>query len=142
MSAIPVIYVLVLVPAVMLAAFLDWRSRRIPNTLSAIIALAGLVYIGIEHSPATALTGLAQGVAVTLACTPIYMLRGLSAGDVKLISATSVWWIGAQWFIALASTAIAGAIVAIIYMYTTRDATHVPYAIAIAASTIGTVIAT
>jgi Flp pilus assembly protein protease CpaA len=72
---------------------------------------------------------------------PIYVLRGMSAGDVKLISVTSIWWTVSELLIAIASTAIAGAILALIYICVNRGATHVPYAIAIATSTVATVFA-
>ena len=138
MKTIPIMQLVVLIPAVFYAAFLDWKTRRIPNVLNALIAIAGIAYLGIEHSMASALGGLTQGAIAGLACMPIYLLRGMSAGDVKLISATSIWWTATQLLIALAATAIVGAILAVIYICATRDATHVPYAMAIATSTIGT----
>lgn len=138
MKTIPIMQLVVLIPAVFYAAFLDWKTRRIPNVLNALIAIAGIAYLGIEHSMASALGGLTQGAIAGLACMPIYLLRGMSAGDVKLISATSIWWTTTQLLIALAATAIVGAILAVIYICATRDATHVPYAMAIATSTIGT----
>jgi prepilin peptidase CpaA len=138
MKTIPLMQVAILIPAVFYAAFLDWKTRRIPNVLSAFIAIGGVTYLAVEHSMATALGGLTQGVIAGLACMPIYLVRGMSAGDVKLISATSIWWTATQLLIALAATAIVGAILAVIYICATRDATHVPYAMAIATSTIGT----
>ncbi len=138
MKTIPIMQLVVLIPAVFYAAFLDWKTRRIPNVLNALIAIAGIAYLGIEHSMSSALGGLTQGAIAGLACMPIYLLRGMSAGDVKLISATSIWWTATQLLIALAATAIVGAILAVIYICATRDATHVPYAMAIATSTIGT----
>jgi prepilin peptidase CpaA len=131
----------VLIPAVVLAAALDWKYRRIPNALTALIAVAGVSYLVVEYSTVAALGRIGQGVVAGLACMPIYVLRGMSAGDVKLISATSIWWTTSQLLIALASTAIVGAILAVIYLCTTRGATHVPYAIAIATSTVGTALA-
>ena len=138
MNSIPIMHLAILIPAVITAAVFDWQSRRIPNRLTAVVAIAGIVPLAIEHSAASALGGLGQGVIAGLACTPIYLLRGMSAGDVKLISATSIWWTTSQLLIALASTAIVGAILAVVYMCLTRGATHVPYAIAIAMSTVGT----
>ena len=128
----------VLIPSVLLAALLDWRTRRIPNILSIFIAVAGLAYLAFESSAVSPLQGLTQGLAAGLACMPIYIVRGMSAGDVKLIAATSVWWTTTQLLVALASTAIVGAILGVIYLCVTRGATHVPYAIAIATSTVGT----
>jgi pilus assembly protein CpaB len=111
----------VLIPAVVLAAALDWKYRRIPNALTALIAVAGVSYLVVEYSTVAALGRSGQGVVAGLACMPIYVLRGMSAGDVKLISATSIWWTTSQLLIALASTAIVGAILAVIYLCTTRS---------------------
>jgi prepilin peptidase CpaA len=140
-NSVPLIQLSVLIPSVLLAAVLDWKSRRIPNALTAFLAIAGVTYLAIEHSVASALGGVAQGAIVGLACMPIYVLRGMSAGDVKLISVTSIWWTVSELLIAIASTAIAGAILALIYICVNRGATHVPYAIAIATSTVATVFA-
>ena len=141
MNSVPLVQLAVLIPAVVLAAALDWKYRRIPNALTALIAVAGVSYLVVEYSTVAALGRIGQGVVAGLACMPIYVLRGMSAGDVKLISATSIWWTTSQLLIALASTAIVGAILAVIYLCTTRGATHVPYAIAIATSTVGTALA-
>lgn len=141
MNSVPLMQLAVLIPAVVLAAALDWKYRRIPNALTALIAVAGVSYLVVEYSTVAALGRIGQGVVAGLACMPIYVLRGMSAGDVKLISATSIWWTTSQLLIALASTAIVGAILAVIYLCTTRGATHVPYAIAIATSTVGTALA-
>lgn len=138
MTSIPMMQLAILIPAVLLAAAMDWHSRRIPNALSAFIAIAGVIYLGLDQSPSGVMTGVARGAVAGLACMPIYVLRGMSAGDVKLISATSIWWTASQLLIALVATAIVGAILAVIYVCTTRGATHVPYAIAIATSTVGT----
>ena len=140
-NSVPLMQLAVLIPAVVLAAALDWKYRRIPNALTALIAVAGVSYLVVEYSTVAALGRIGQGVVAGLACMPIYVLRGMSAGDVKLISATSIWWTTSQLLIALASTAIVGAILAVIYLCTTRGATHVPYAIAIATSTVGTALA-
>lgn len=140
-TSAPIMQLAVLIPAVLLAAAFDWKSRRIPNALTAFIAIVGVFYLVVESSPITAVGGLGQGFIAGLACMPIYVLRGMSAGDVKLISATSIWWTTSQLLVALASTAIVGAILAVIYLCSTRGATHVPYAIAIATSTVGTALA-
>ena len=140
-NSVPLMQLAGLIPGVVLAAALDWKYRRIPNALTALIAVAGVSYLVVEYSTVAALGRIGQGVVAGLACMPIYVLRGMSAGDVKLISATSIWWTTSQLLIALASTAIVGAILAVIYLCTTRGATHVPYAIAIATSTVGTALA-
>jgi prepilin peptidase CpaA len=138
MTTIPIMQLTILIPAVVLAAALDWKSRRIPNPLTVIVAVSGLVFLAVESSASAAVAGLGQGTLVGLACMPLYLLRGMSAGDVKLISATSIWWTSTQLLTALVATALAGAILATIYVCAVRGTTHVPYAIAIAASTVGT----
>ena len=70
---------------------------------------------------------------------PMYVMRGLSAGDVKLVAATSVWWSLSQLVIALAAIALSGAVLALGYLCINRGVTHIPYAVAIAASTVVTV---
>jgi Flp pilus assembly protein protease CpaA len=58
---------------------------------------------------------------------------------VKLIAATSVWWSLTQLLVALTAIALCGAVLAIGYLLISRDTSHVPYGMAIAASTVGTV---
>ncbi|MBE3027666.1 hypothetical protein GQ37_019955 [Janthinobacterium sp. BJB1] len=83
------------VPAVLLCALLagavwhDVRSRRIPNGLVFGGALAALLLHAVLTPAAgglglpAALAGLALGLALLL---PMYMLRALGAGDVKLMA--------------------------------------------------------
>ena len=140
MSSTPLMQMAILIPAVFVAAVFDWRERRIPNQLCVGIAVAGLIggmyEFGIGHLG----SGLAIGALGGLACMPLYVMRGLSAGDVKLIAATSVWWSLSQLLIALVAIAICGAVLALGYLCISRDVTHIPYAVAIAASTVATVI--
>lgn len=142
MSSISLVQMVVLVPAVVVAAVFDWRERRIPNLLCLGIALAGLIGGAYELGAAQIWSGLASGTLGGLACMPMYVMRGMSAGDVKLIAATSVWWSLAQLLIALAAIALCGAALALGYLCFSRGVTHIPYAVAIAASTVATVMVT
>lgn len=130
----------VLLPAVTIAAGYDWRVRRIPNWLVVFIAASGLLIVGVEFGPKGLASSLALGIAAGLIFMPIYIARGLTAGDVKLIAATSMWWTFAQLIVALAAIAICGAVLAVVYLCLSRGVTHVPYAMAVAASAIGTVL--
>lgn len=69
------------------AAVVDYRRRKIPNLLSLGGALLGLTlwarHDGISGLEA-GLAGWAVGAALFL---PIYLLKGLGAGDVKLMAA-------------------------------------------------------
>lgn len=132
---------LVLVPAVSAAAVFDWRERRIPNRLCLAIAVAGLLACAVEWGALRVWSGLGTGALGALACTPFYVMRGMSAGDVKLIAATSVWWSMSQLLIALTAIALCGAVLAAGYLCLSRGVTHIPYAVAIATGTAATVFA-
>src|SRR3712207_9290397 len=72
--------------AASVAAIIDVRSRRIPNWLTASLVLAGIalnVWRAGLLGVALAAAGVALGLAVLL---PVYMLRGIGAGDVKLLA--------------------------------------------------------
>jgi Flp pilus assembly protein protease CpaA len=139
MSSYSLVQMVILCPAAIAAAAFDWRSRRIPNVLVVAIAVAGLVAVALTLGSSRLPLAIGTGVAAGAACTPLYVLRGLGAGDVKLIAATSVWWSLTQLLVALTAIALCGALLAIGYLLISRDTSHVPYGMAIAASTVGTV---
>jgi len=69
------------------AALLDWRSRRIPNWLTMSGLFLGIVVHAVLsgwHGIRFALEGASLGLAVLF---PLVLLRGLGAGDWKLIGA-------------------------------------------------------
>src|SRR5688500_17093937 len=74
------------------AAVGDFRTRRIPNRLVAILAVAGIVY-SVARAPVV--PGILQaggGLLAGLACwLPFYALGWLGAGDVKLFGASGAW---------------------------------------------------
>lgn len=77
-----------LIALLLVAAVLDWRTMRIPNWLTLTGMLLGMV-ANATHSTSiaaglgTAAGGLALGLALFL---PLWMLRILGAGDVKLMA--------------------------------------------------------
>lgn len=79
---------LTLVALLLLAAFIDWRSLRIPNWLTLGGAASGLLLsVLAPASPqmglAFAFSGLALGLVLML---PLYVLGVMGAGDVKLMA--------------------------------------------------------
>ena len=74
-----------------IACVTDLRTRRIPNPLTlggAVVALAYFaVFQGLRGVGVSAL-GWGSGLAVFL---PFYLLRGLGAGDVKLMACLGAW---------------------------------------------------
>ena len=83
--------VLASIVSAMAACLTDLRERRIPNSLTFGSALAALVY----HAYTMGLTGLGMSVAGwflgTLLFLPIFALRGIGGGDVKLLAAIGAW---------------------------------------------------
>jgi prepilin peptidase CpaA len=77
----------IVVPAV----YGDLRNHRISNKLSLLGILAGLGLATVGAGLQGLTTGL-LGVGVGLACfAPFYLLRGMGAGDVKLLAAVGAF---------------------------------------------------
>jgi prepilin peptidase CpaA len=69
------------------AAWMDWRTRRIPNWLTVPGFFLGIglhLVIGGWHGALSSLEGAGLGLAVLF---PVVVLRGLGAGDWKLMGA-------------------------------------------------------
>jgi prepilin peptidase CpaA len=77
---------LVLVLLLLTAAVIDWRTYRIPNSLTVGGTVLGLMFNSLVPQHAgflMALAGMALGLVLLL---PLYMLRAMGAGDVKLMA--------------------------------------------------------
>jgi len=114
--AIKVLLVLLVLPA----AVFDYRERRIPNWLALTGLLAGLAmnaFLAYDNPSMTAgvllsLKGLGLAFLVYL---PLYILRGMGAGDVKLMAAVGAIAGGfAPWLWILFFTAVLGGLTAAI----------------------------
>lgn len=69
------------------AAINDLATRRIPNRMLLLAWLAALTLHLLGPAPASALFNcLAGGVVGLLVFLPLYLLRGMAAGDVKLMA--------------------------------------------------------
>ena len=69
------------------AAFIDYRTRRIPNWLTVSGALLGIVVQGLSTRPHSIKMSL-EGMGLALACLlPLVLLRAMGAGDWKLMGA-------------------------------------------------------
>jgi prepilin peptidase CpaA len=95
------------------AAVIDWRTRRIPNWLTFTLVLSGLAQSFMPHavvSPGNALLGLLTGFALTFA---LYALGAVGGGDVKLLAGIGAW-LGPQAALAIfAVEAIVGMVMAL-----------------------------
>ncbi|RQH08380.1 A24 family peptidase [Paraburkholderia dinghuensis] len=77
---------------VLIAASMDIVSRRIPNWLvgsGLVIALA--VQIWLHGAAAGSVAWLAGAATGFVALLPFYLLRGMAAGDVKLMAMVGAW---------------------------------------------------
>lgn len=95
---------------VLVAASMDIVSRRIPNWLvgsGLLVALAVLVSLhGAAAGGAAWFMGAATGFAALL---PFYLLRGMAAGDVKLMTMVGAWLgASAACYIVLATFIVGG----------------------------------
>jgi prepilin peptidase CpaA len=113
MSTSVVVSVVVIVIG-LVACVTDVRSRRIPNLLTFSAAVAALLFhLFFDRGPgaALALAGWATGLVLFL---PFFLLRGMGAGDVKLLAALGAW-LGPLQVIWLAMfAAIAGGVMALV----------------------------
>ena len=105
--------VVVVAAGVLAAAIVDLRTRRIPNTLTAAMAVlgVGLAVAGLSGVawPAS-LAGLALGAALMM---PGHLLGGTGAGDVKLMAAVGAVAGPATVVNAFLFTALAGGVLAL-----------------------------
>lgn len=106
--------ILLLAAGLAVATVIDLRSRRIPNQLTAAMAIAGLALAAAGLSGISvpgSLVGLVLGLVLMM---PGYMLGATGAGDVKLMAAVGAI-VGAPLVVAaFFCTAIAGGVLATI----------------------------
>jgi prepilin peptidase CpaA len=104
----------VVVALVALASITDVRTRRIPNVLTFGATIAALLFhvsTGGASGLTTSVGGWMLGAALFF---PVFALRGMGAGDVKLLAAVGAWL--GPWQVASVAliTTIAGGAVALV----------------------------
>jgi prepilin peptidase CpaA len=97
-----------------LACITDLRTRRIPNVLT--LSAAGLALLfhlvtGGVSAAGWSVAGWTLGVVLFL---PIFALRGMGAGDVKLLAAVGAWLGPTQVAIAALAASITGGVIAVV----------------------------
>lgn len=113
MSSPPIVFQIVLVVVVCIAALYDIRFRRIPNwlVLTGVILGLGLnTYLFKWGGLRLSLLGLGLAMLIYF---PLYLLRGMGAGDVKLMAAIGSIAGPANWLGIFIITGLLGGIVAV-----------------------------
>ena len=105
---------LLLLLTVVLAACNDLSTRRIPNVLLLASGVGAIALHLAAPAPADALLrglgGAATGLAVFL---PLYILRGMAAGDVKLMATVGLFLSAGDAFEVAVMTVCAGGVMAV-----------------------------
>lgn len=116
----PLVLKLALIAVVAIAAFYDVRTRKIPNWLN----LSGLVLgLGLNtlllhtHGLVVAMLGLGLSLLIYI---PLYLVRGMGAGDVKLMAAVGSIAGPQNWLIIFLVTAILGGVAAFALVFCKR----------------------
>lgn len=107
---------IVLVCIVLAAGAYDLRFRRIPNwlNLSGIILGLGMnTLLLAPHGLATALLGMICSLMVYV---PLYLVRGMGAGDVKLMAAVGAICGPGNWLGIFIATALLGGVVSLLFI--------------------------
>ncbi len=102
-----------LTPAVIYAAWIDYKEHRVPNWLTASIAVAGLAaqtVLGGWVGLGLGLGGLLVGFGVLI--VP-WAMHGMGAGDVKLMAGIGAWFGPYMTLVAFGLGAILGGVIAV-----------------------------
>ena len=104
----------VLIPGLLLASWIDYAQRRVPNWLNLALLLSGLTAQGVFFGRSGVYDGLLGALTgLGLLLLP-WLMHGMGAGDVKLLAAIGAW-LGPRWtFYSFAAGAILGGVVAVI----------------------------
>ncbi|TFY96893.1 A24 family peptidase [Ramlibacter rhizophilus] len=107
----------VLIALLLAAAWIDWRTMRIPNWLTVAGMCWGLLWNAVSaptvmEGVLTAVGGLALGLGLFL---PLWLLRVMGAGDVKLMAMVGAFLGALATFKAIVFVGLAGGIVVLAY---------------------------
>lgn len=96
-----------------IAAVYDLRERRVPNALALAGFLAGAGVQGATSGPPGLVLALAGAAVALVVYLPLYALRVLGGGDVKLMAALGAIAGPGHWIRLFLCTALLGAVLAV-----------------------------
>jgi prepilin peptidase CpaA len=97
----------------MAACVWDLRTQRIPNALTLSAAVAAIVFHAATAGWSGAGFSVSGWLVGTLIFFPFFVVRGMGAGDVKLLAAFGAWLGPRDVLYAAAATAVIGALFAL-----------------------------
>ena len=108
-----------IVPAVVIAgtvaaAFVDLKTRRVPNVLTMPLAAIGVLLAATGVSQISVGASIVGGIVGLAVMLPAHVLGATGAGDVKLLAAVGTLLGPAGVMVAFIGTAIAGGLLALI----------------------------
>ena len=95
------------------ATMTDLRTRRIPNLLTFGAAAAAIVFHTLGGGVTGTLTAAGGWLAGAALFMPFFLLRGMGAGDVKLLAALGAWLGAGDAFRVAIYTSLAGGVMAL-----------------------------
>lgn len=98
----------------MAACAWDIRTQRIPNVLTLSAAVAAIVFHAATAGWIGAGTSVSGWIVGTLLFFPLFAVRGMGAGDVKLLAAFGAWLGPRDVLYVAAATALLGALFALV----------------------------
>lgn len=81
----------ILIPGILLASWIDFAQRRVPNWLNLALLICGFIVQGWYFGGGGLLAGFLGMLAGFGVLIIPWMMHGMGAGDVKLMAAIGVW---------------------------------------------------
>jgi len=114
MVILPIIFYVLLAATVVLGGTFDLSRRRIPNWITLPVLIVGIALNTLRDGLAGLDFALLGVGAALLVYIPLYLLRGMGAGDVKLMGAIGAIVGPANWLMIFLAAAVIGGIIAFV----------------------------